>query len=182
MVTASFGAFREGLRFAPMTEADVEEILGWRYAGELAVYGFDTPDPIARAEERRDLLDPANGYHAARTASGELVGFCCFGADAQVPGGDYREAALDVGLGLRPDLVGQGLGLPFVEAILDFARRELAPPGFRLTVAAFNRRAARVYEHAGFETVSRFERLSSDGRGAVAEFLVMIRPLESGLR
>ena len=177
-MTASPGPFAGGLRFTPMSEADAEEILRWRYTGDLAVYGFDTPDPIARAEEKRDLLDPANGYHAARSATGELIGFCCFGLDAQVPGGDYRQPALDVGLGLRPDLVGQGLGLPFVEAILDFSRRELRPPRFRLTVAAFNRRAARVYEQAGFRAVARFERRAPDGQGLGAEFLVMVREIQ----
>jgi len=167
-----------GLLLSPLAEVDAEEILGWRYTGELAVYGFETPDPAARAEELRGLLDPANGYHAARTAAGELIGFCCFGADAQVPGGDYRQPALDVGLGLRPDLVGRGLGLAYVEAILDFARCELSPPSFRLTVAAFNRRAFRVYERAGFATIARFERQATDGQGAGAEFLVMVRPID----
>jgi [ribosomal protein S18]-alanine N-acetyltransferase len=181
-VTARSDAFGGSLRFAPLTEADAEEILGWRYAGELAVYGFDAPDPAARAEEKRNLLDPANGYHAARSAAGALVGFCCFGADAQVPGGDYRQPALDVGLGLRPDLVGQGLGLPFVEALLDFARHELSPTSFRLTVAAFNRRAARVYERAGFETIARFKRRAPGGQETAAEFLVMVRAVESDAR
>ncbi len=170
--------FGSGLRFTPLDEAGVEEILRWRYTGELAVYGFDTPDPVARAEEKRDLLDPANQYHAARSVTGELVGFCCFGPDAQVPGGDYREPALDVGLGLRPDLVGQGLGLPFLNAILNFARSEASPSRFRLTVAAFNRRAVRVYERAGFETVARFERKPPNGQGTGMEFLVMVRPVE----
>jgi [ribosomal protein S18]-alanine N-acetyltransferase len=174
-VTEGRDAFEGGLRFTPLADEDAEEILCWRYAGDLAVYGFWTTDADARDEEKRDLLDPANCYYAARTEGGELVGFCCFGPDAQVPGGDYLQPALDVGLGLRPDLVGRGVGLTFVEAILDFARLELSPPLFRLTVASFNRRAFRVYERAGFGTVARFERQVPDGRGTGAEFLVMIR-------
>jgi [ribosomal protein S18]-alanine N-acetyltransferase len=177
-VTGDPHLFGSGLRFTPLDEDDVEEILHWRYAGELSVYGFDTPDPAARAEEKRDLLDSANQYHAARSVTGELVGFCCFGPDARVPGGDYAEPALDVGLGLRPDLVGQGLGLPFLNAILNFARGSAKPPRFRLTVAAFNRRAVRVYERAGFETVARFEQRRPDGQGTGAEFLVMVRAVE----
>ena len=176
-MTAGFDPFGS-LRFAPMSDADAEEILRWRYTGDLSVYGFDTPDPAARAEEKRDLLDPRNCYYAARSAAGELIGFCCFGPDAQVPGGDYRQPALDVGLGLQPELVGRGLGLSFVEAILEFASRELSPPRFRLTVATFNRRAARVYERAGFEATERFERRTPDGRGSGAEFLVMVREIQ----
>jgi hypothetical protein len=48
-------------------------------------------------------------------SAGEVgqIGFCCFGPDAQLRGGDYHEPALDVGLGLRPDLVGKGLEVAF---------------------------------------------------------------------
>ena len=41
----------------------------------------------------------------------------------------------------------------------------------RLTVAAFNERAIRVYERAGFKKVNSFERVSEHGK---MEFLVMI--------
>jgi RimJ/RimL family protein N-acetyltransferase len=162
-------------RLSPLAERDADEILTWSYSGELAVYSFASDSPAERDAERRDLLDPANAYHAVRDDGGELVGFCCFGPDARVPGGDYRESALDLGLGLRPDLVGQGLGTPFVQAILEFARREWSPPRFRLTVAAFNRRAMRVYERAGFEPVARFYRDTPAGAGQGAEFVVMDR-------
>ena len=83
---------------------------------------------------------------------------CCFGPDAQVPGGDYEAAALDIGLGLRPDLTGQGRGLHYASAVCDFARNTLAPAEFRVTVARFNRRARRVWENAGFVRVQTFER------------------------
>ena len=66
------------------------------------------------------------------------------------------EPALDVGLGMRPDLTGRGLGEEFVHAGLRFARETYSPPAFRLTVATFNQRAIRVYERAGFETVETF--------------------------
>ncbi|MDQ2672203.1 MAG: GNAT family N-acetyltransferase, partial [Actinomycetota bacterium] len=73
----------------------------------------------------------------------------CFGEDAQVASGKRfglyeAEPALDVGLGMRPDLTGRGLGEEFVYAGLRFARETYSPPAFRLTVAAFNRRAIRV--------------------------------------
>lgn len=65
------------------------------------------------------------------------------------------DGALCFGLGMRPDLTGQGkgLGLAFVRAGLNFARERFAPPAFRLYVLTWNERAVRVYEQAGFERV-----------------------------
>ena len=71
---------------------------------------------------------------------------------------------------MRPDLTGRGLGEEFVHAGLRFAREVYSPPAFRLTVAAFNRRAIRVYERAGFETVETF---GAPTLGAGKEWLLM---------
>lgn len=151
--------------FGPMDEASAREILAWRYEPPYDSYN---PKPDATDAHVRRLLDPSKSYYAISDDAGSLVGYCCFGADAQVPGGDYGKAALDIGLGMRPSLTGQGRGLGFFTAILDFARREFAPSQFRVTVAAFNGRAMRVYEKAGFRPVQRFGR-SEDG----IEFVIM---------
>ena len=55
-----------------------------------------------------------------------------------------------VGLGLRPDLTGKGLGHGFLVAGLEFARRSFSPEDFRLAVATVNERAIKVYEGVGF--------------------------------
>ena len=86
---------------------------------------------------------PANA--AARRRDGdELVGFFNF-----VPAGDE----VRIGLGMRPDLTGRGLAQPFIEAGLDYARREWRPRQFRLWVARWNERALRAYRRAGFREV-----------------------------
>jgi len=107
------------------------------------------------------LLQPRFYYHSVYDERGDLTGYFCFGEDAQVAAGKrlgvYEvEPALDLGLGMRPDLTGMGLGEAFVHAGLRFAREIYSPPAFRLTVATFNGRAIRVYERAGFETVETF--------------------------
>ncbi|CAA9587940.1 MAG: hypothetical protein AVDCRST_MAG88-4296 [uncultured Thermomicrobiales bacterium] len=157
--------------FAPMTEPDARAVAAWRYEGPYALYNAD---PARLDETLRALLAPRNHYYAVRTTEDGLVGTFCFGPDAQVPGGDYDDLdALDIGLGLRPELTGRGLGEAFLLAGLAFAREQFvpAPTRFRLTVATFNRRAIRVYEHAGFRPTHRFVR-PSDGH----EFLQMDRP------
>lgn len=137
----------------PISEPEARAISGWRYPAPYATYNGD-PSSVA------SLLEPRYAYHAVVDASDELVGYFCFGEDATVPDGRrlglYDETALDVGLGMRPDLTGRGLGAAFVLAGLRFAAGRYAPPAFRLTVVASNRRAVKVYERVGFEVARSF--------------------------
>jgi RimJ/RimL family protein N-acetyltransferase len=85
-----------------------------------------------------------------------MIGFCSFGSDGQVPGGDYSDDALDIGVGMRPELTGQGKGADFFGAILGYALGTLNPELLRLTVAKFNLRALKLYENFGFEVKDEF--------------------------
>ena len=142
------------LIFDPMDEASARAILKWRYDPPYDVYNLrsDGADDIVGY-----FLDPQNNFHRITDERGSLVACCSFGPDGQVPGGDYAADGLDIGLGLRPDLTGQGLGLGTVNSVLDFARRTFAPHTFRVTVAAFNERALRVWKTAGFHPVQTFQ-------------------------
>jgi [ribosomal protein S18]-alanine N-acetyltransferase len=137
--------------FTPMTQAEAEEIVGWHYPGEYAFYDADFI-PAGLGE----LLDPAqrrDEYHAARNTDGELEGF------AQLtPAGD---GSIEIGLGLRPDLTGRGLGQAFTGAVMDLARLHGAGR-ITLAVAAFNARAIRVYKRCGFTETGRHTRRLGD--------------------
>lgn len=93
----------------------------------------------------------------------ELVGFFYYEEDGR---------AVEIGLGLRPDLTGRGLGRAFLEAGLAFARDKYRPTIFRLSVAAFNRRAIRVYERVGFHQVETY---LLETNGGMYEFVRMER-------
>ena len=73
------------------------------------------------------FLAPKNGYLAVRDSEGALVGFCCFGFEGQVPGGDYSVDALDVGIGMRPELTGQGLGYDVCGRSVGLCRGDICP-------------------------------------------------------
>ncbi|MFO7167330.1 MAG: GNAT family N-acetyltransferase [Chloroflexota bacterium] len=150
------------LSFAPMDAAAAAEVYGWRYEPPYHVYNLDDLD---RAFAVAFLTDPANRYCRIDDGAGELVAFCCFGLDAQVPGGDYSADALDIGMGVRPDLTGRGLGHRFAAAVIDFALRTEAPAALRVTVAAFNLRAQRVWMKNGFLPAQSF--LAPSGRAFV---------------
>ena len=148
--------------FRPVNETDARAFFSWRYEAPYDVYNLDPPDE----EVVRFFLDSKNAYYSIIDEHENLVGFCCFGSDAQVPGGDYSINALDIGIGIRPDLTGQGHGLTYVNTVLDFAGRTFKPTLLRVTVAEFNKRAVRVWEKAGFRPVQRFQE-SQDERDYV---------------
>jgi [ribosomal protein S18]-alanine N-acetyltransferase len=160
--------------FQPMNEEDTHTIQSWRYEGQYAVYNLHA-DPEDNLTS--ELLDPRSPYYAACNEQGELIGFFCFGTAAQVE--DFAEPALysenntaTVGLGMRPDLAGKGLGFEFVQAGLAFAKKQFAPDYFRLFVLTNNQRAIRVYERAGFQRVRVFVQRNIHGEN---EFLEMSR-------
>ncbi len=102
---------------------------------------------------------------AVEDSDGELIGFFSF--KPKEPG------TIEIGLGLRPDHTGRGLGLAFVEAGLDQARERIGPEEFSLAVATFNERAITVYERAGFTTVRTYMHHTNGGEW---EFVEMRRP------
>jgi ribosomal-protein-alanine N-acetyltransferase len=142
-------------QFPPMDEASARTILAWRYEAPYDIYNLDLEgaDQVVGC-----FVEPANAYYTILDSKGELIAYCCFGSEGRVPGGDYESPALDIGLGVRPDLTGRGLGDAFVEAVLGFAKKQFAPSDYRVTVAEFNKRALRVWEKAGFRPLKRFER------------------------
>jgi ribosomal-protein-alanine N-acetyltransferase len=161
-VTIVAGGLAVSLEIRQMLQAHAEEIATWRYEEPYSFYDAD-----ADADDLALLLDDETRrgrYFAAFGETAQLVGFFEFRTE-----GDE----VVVGLGLRPDLTGRGLGLAFLEQGLDFARKRFEPTGFRLSVAAFNERAIRVYERAGFERVRTFDHETA---GAVHPFVEMARP------
>ena len=127
---------------------------------------------LLRHDGRRCERSCSTRQRFLRPASGaDLIGFRSFGPDGQVPGGSYDTEALDTGGGLRPDLVGHGLGREAIETGLSFGRSMFAPNAFRVTVANFNTRALRVVESVGFRPVTHFAATNS-GR----EYTVLLRP------
>jgi ribosomal-protein-alanine N-acetyltransferase len=154
-----------GVQIVPMTAAYAGQIVTWRYPAPYDCYDMTSADPAF-------LNSPASGYFALVDDAG-LLGFRSFGADGQVPGGDYDDSALDTGGGLRPDLTGVGLGRQAIATGLDFGRQQFRPQAFRVTVATFNIRAQRVITSLGFRNIGSFRALA-DGRS----YELLTRPAE----
>lgn len=161
--------------FTLMNETDAGAINAWRYAAPYDMYNLsDNPEEEASSDE---MLNRRSPHYAVRDERNELIGYFCYGTAAQPfdspePGLYTDDHAIVIGLGLRPDLTGKGLGPSFVEAGLDFARQQFAPHAFLLYVMTFNQRAIRAYEKVGFAHVRVYMQHNIHG---VHEFLVMSR-------
>lgn len=140
--------------FQLINEPSAWAVVGWRYEPPYDVYNMASDDPEADVVY---LLNPNYFFHSIHDETGEVVGFCSFGYDAQVPGGDYNQEALDIGLGIRPNLTGQGNGRFFAQAVLQFAHTTFEPMLYRVTIAEFNTRAQKVWQGVGFRVVDKFE-------------------------
>ena len=153
----------ESLHFQQLSQEEAEAISEWRYPEPYSFYNW-TADP----DDLRELLDPSlrgEAYWAVKNEAGELVGHFSFKPK--------DEQTVEVGLGLRPDLIGRGLGGSFLAAGLEFAQTQFAPARFVLSVATFNERAIKVYERAGFARERIYMHTTA---GREWEFLDMSRP------
>lgn len=148
-----------------MTYRFAEEISGWIYQGEYAVYSFEPGE-----ETMGELLN--GDYFACVDRSNRLIGYFCKGDSARIPTKeqfDYTDDALDLGLGMKPEFCGKGLGYLFFKRGLEFMREAYGAERMRLTVACFNRRAISVYRQHGFHITT-----SVTHKNTLKEFYIMV--------
>ncbi|WOV83700.1 GNAT family protein [Sporosarcina jeotgali] len=145
--------------FSKMSQQQAENIASnWHYEDEYSFYDVDADE-----EDLIEFLDPKQRediYYIVREDD-EEIGFFSF---------DYKAGAVDIGLGMQPELTGRGLGLEFFKAGLKFAISQFTPNEITLSVATFNDRAIKVYKKAGFEPGETF---MQDTNGSRFEFLKM---------
>ena len=122
----------------PLTAEQGEVMARWRYPGPWAVYDVAGP------------LDPAEGFWSVLDENSEVTGYACFGVEARVPGLDEKPGVLDVGVGMRPDLVGQGRGRAFAEAVLAHGHTVAGIARLRAAVQEWNARGRRLLTGLGF--------------------------------
>lgn len=142
------------LSIQPLNQANAREIAGWYYDPPYDFYNLNANEI---EQNIKYFLAPQNKFYSIFEESTEFVGFCSFGKDGQVPGGDYSTPGLDIGMGISPSLTGQGRGRCYVATVLDFAQQMFAPSILRVTIAAFNQRAIQVWSRVGFHIVDTFE-------------------------
>ncbi len=145
-----------GILFLPTDEASARQFLLWKYEAPYEIYNYS---PERFEEDLAYHLDSVNNMYTMYRGD-ELVGYCSYGHDAQVSGGDYSEEALDIGMMIKPELTGQGQGSNYANAVIQYGVSKYTPMKLRVTILATNLRAIRVWEKNDFHKTQSFARKS----------------------
>ncbi|SDJ78774.1 ribosomal-protein-alanine N-acetyltransferase [Sediminibacillus albus] len=147
--------------FTKMTQEQAEEIaFNWHYPGEYRFYDME-----ADKEDLVEFLDPdsrGDAYYIVQKG-GKLIGFFNFY--------EKQNNTIELGLGMKPEFTGKGMGLGFLKAGLDFAKTNFNPAAITLSVAAFNKRAIKLYEKTGFVPIKTFIQETNGGKYSFVSML-----------
>ncbi|MFC7682208.1 GNAT family N-acetyltransferase [Paenibacillus sp. GCM10028914] len=145
----------ERLYAAPLTVDQAADICTWNYPAPYNIYGWlpweqmkglgiEFGDPEIREQQYISILDEEQ----------RMWGF------AQL---FPIEGVTRIGLGMRPDWCGLGMGKRFVKCIVDEARLRRPMDEIDLEVLTWNERAIRTYQRAGFHITDTYERMTPEG-------------------
>ena len=137
----------------PLTPGEARPIASWAYEPPFDLYDLVADDAVDLLTARDDA---GSGYYPLQDGDA-VIGFVCFGAEARVRGQQEEPGTCDVGMGLAPTSVSQGLGTGLLPVVRRFAVEKFAPRRLRAAVAAFNERSLRLCTSAGFGPVREFD-------------------------
>lgn len=160
----SAGGNESMLTYHVMTEQERETVSNWKYTGEYAIYNM--PSYQEQKEKKIAFGSPkcADNY-VAYYEGDTLIGFT-----------NILEEATEVfmGIGVSPELCGQGYGRKILEAACRIAGERCPGKPLYLEVRTWNRRAVRCYERSGFRIDGQpFKQKTLSGDGL---FFRMVHP------
>ena len=147
-----------------MTVDEAEQVATWRYSGDGSIYNL---------ESAQSLIDDLSSHYSI-VFEDKLIGFCCIGEAARVPGMAEEPATLDLGVGMDPMQVGRGHGAAFGQAVLSFLSQTHPDKALRAVVQSWNERSLQLTRRLGFEDAGELNVVQA-GR-PVAYRVVVKRP------
>lgn len=148
-----------------MTESYAKEICGWKYDGEYSVYNYPDWETCRKNKwniaDRRKLNREFRALVTQEDGRDVLCGFLRLTSE---------DGAINLGLGLRPDLCGRGLGVELMTIAINEYKRRFPRLALELDVRPFNKRAITCYMKSGFVVMGRFTGRTPAGE---TEFLHM---------
>lgn len=127
--------------FRRRTKADIQEFLSWHFEGVYAFYNNDSQQE--KIDWYINSVENENAFSVFNEKE-ELIGNCEYSLD---------DGAYVMGLQMKPELTGMGMGKVFSNAVIEFGRAKYQFCELYLAVAAFNERAATVYRSLGFTVI-----------------------------
>ncbi|PFD48735.1 GNAT family N-acetyltransferase [Bacillus cereus] len=142
-----------------LSQENAEEIANnWKYPDQYSFYNM-TEDP----EDYEEITTPelrADNYFQVLN-NNELFGFFALYS---------TESVIEMGIGIKPELTGKGLGEEFIRTIIEFIKDNYSISTIRLSVVDFNIRAQKVYSRQGF---SKTREYSHNTNNSVYKFIEM---------
>ncbi|HEL1702093.1 TPA: GNAT family N-acetyltransferase [Streptococcus suis] len=115
----------------------------WRYQAPLDAHTIS-----ANPETYAEMISPearGNRFFAViRNAA--LMGYFCIDQDGET---------VDIRLGMKPSLIGQGNGRAFYQAIEDYIVEHVQPASIKLTVASSHQVAQKLFHALGFTEIEK---------------------------
>ncbi|MCP8379484.1 GNAT family N-acetyltransferase [Streptococcus suis] len=115
----------------------------WRYQPPLDAYTIS-----ANPETYAEMISPeARGdrfFAVIRNAA--LMGYFCIDQDSET---------VDIHLGMKPSLTGQGNGRAFYQTIEDYVVEHVQPASIKLTVASSHQVAQKLFPALGFTEIEK---------------------------
>jgi len=108
-------------------------------------------------EDALEAPEPDEGYWAVVDGSDALLGFCCVGAAARVPGAPQDDYVVDVAIGIRPQFAGRGWSSELGRAAVRYASSVALDRRLRTTVPEWNEVGRHAARQAGFASVGTRE-------------------------
>ncbi len=143
---------RAGLQDRLLTDAEARRIAAWSYDPPFDLYDLTGDDAVSLLTAR---APDGSGYYPMQDGP-HVVGFVCFGPEGRVLGQEPQEGTVDVGAGLEPGRVSQGLATGLLPEVARFAVERFGAVQLRAAVACFNERSLRLCTSAGFRPVREF--------------------------
>lgn len=132
------------IRRAEVTDAEAVKRI---YSGPRAVWGT-LQIPFVSIEQMRQRLAPAEGvYHLLACADDEVIGQIGLHT---FPNRPRRQHVGQIGMAVRDDWQGKGVGTALMQAVVDLADKWLNLSRLELDVYTDNEPAIRLYQKFGF--------------------------------
>lgn len=128
-----------------LTEERAKQLCTWKYEGEYSVYNFSWETAV---EQNWSLAIPelrASDFRAVLSEQREFIGFFRMTK--------HEQGKIEIGLGLRPENCGHGIGKDFVRLITQHTLQQYPDHQVYMEVRTFNVRAVKCYEACGYKTV-----------------------------